>query len=77
MFKTEVQACSTPSRVELIELGKNTILSLFFSKNIARIANAVSVTLYSRVTVNLQIVVINCQKCNQCLKGQTVCRIVL
>ena len=38
-------------------------------KNIARIANAVPVTLYSRVTVNVQLVVLNCQKCNQCLKG--------
>ena len=38
-------------------------------ENIARIANAVPVTLYSRVTVNVQIVVLNCQKCNQCLKG--------
>ena len=37
--------------------------------NIARIANAVPVTLYSRVTVNVEIVVLNCQKCNQCLKG--------
>ena len=32
-------------------------------KNIARIANAVS------VTVNVEIVVLNGQKCNQCLKG--------
>ena len=38
-------------------------------KNIAKIANAVPVTLYSRVTVNVAIVVFNCQKCNQCLKG--------
>ena len=38
-------------------------------KNIARIVNAVPVTLYSRVTVNVEIVVLNCQKCNQCLKG--------
>ena len=38
-------------------------------RNIARIANAVPVTLYSRVTVNVKIVVLNCQKCNQCLKG--------
>ena len=37
--------------------------------NIARIANAVPVTLYSRVTVNVESVVLNCQKCNQCLKG--------
>ena len=33
-------------------------------ENIARIANAVPVTLYSRVTVNVEIVVLNCQKCN-------------
>ena len=39
------------------------------SKNIARIANAVPVTLYSRVTMNVEIVVLDCQKCNQCLKG--------
>ena len=38
-------------------------------KNIARIAYAVPVTLYSRVTVNVEIIVLNCQKCNQCLKG--------
>ena len=37
------------------------------SKNIARIANAVPVTLYSKVTNN---VVLNCQQCNQCLKCQ-------
>ena len=29
-------------------------------KNIARIANAVPVTLYSRITVNVEIVVLNC-----------------
>ena len=39
------------------------------SENIARIANAVPVTLYSRVTLNVKIVVLNCQKCNHCLKG--------
>ena len=38
-------------------------------KNIARIANAVPVTLYSRVTMNVEIVVLNCQKCILCLKG--------
>ena len=39
------------------------------NKNITRIANAVPVTLYSRVTMNVEIVVLNCQKCNQCHKG--------
>ena len=39
-----------------------------FKKNIARIANVVPVTLYSRVTVNVESVVLNCQKYNQCLK---------
>ena len=39
------------------------------NKNIARIANAVPVTLYSRDTMNVEIVVLNCHKCNQCLKG--------
>ena len=39
------------------------------TKNIARIAKAVPVTLYSRVTMNVEIVVLNCQKCKQCLKG--------
>ena len=38
--------------------------------NIARIANAVPVALYSRVTMIVNIVVLNCQKCNQCLKCQ-------
>ena len=38
-------------------------------KNIARIANAVPFTLKSRVTMNDKIVVLNCQKCNQCLTG--------
>ena len=38
-------------------------------KNIARIATAVPVTLYSRDTMNVEIVVLNCQKCNQCLQG--------
>ena len=37
--------------------------------NIARIANAVPVNLYSRITVKVEIVVLNCQNCNQCLKG--------
>ena len=37
--------------------------------NISRIVNAVPVTLYSRVPINVEIVVLNCQKCNQCLKG--------
>ena len=36
-------------------------------KNIARIANAVPFTLYSWVTMNDEIVVLNCQKYNQCL----------
>ena len=36
---------------------------------IAIIADAVPVTLYSRVTKNVEIVVINYQKCYQCLKG--------
>ena len=38
-------------------------------ENIARIANAVPFTLYSRVTMNDEIVVLNCQKCKQCLTG--------
>ena len=33
-------------------------------ENIARIANAVPVSLYSRDTMNVEIVVLNCQKCN-------------
>ena len=40
-----------------------------FFKNIARIANAVPVTLYSRVTVNVEVVVLNCQTFNHCHKG--------
>ena len=39
-----------------------------FKENIARIANAVTITLYSKVIVH--IVVLNCRKCNQCLKCQ-------
>ena len=38
-------------------------------QNIARIANAVPVILKSRVTMNVKIVVLNCHRCNQCLKG--------
>ena len=38
------------------------------SEYIARIANAVPVTLYSMFTANVEIVVLNIQKCNQCLK---------
>ena len=38
-------------------------------ENIARIANAVPVTLYSRVTVNVENVVLNCQKYIQCHKS--------
>ena len=34
-----------------------------------RIANDVPATLYSRVPMNVEIVVLNCQKCKQCLKG--------
>ena len=56
--------------------GGDATLLLYIILNIARIANAVPVTLYSRVTVNVEIVVLNCQKCNQCLKGQRS-RIVL
>ena len=37
--------------------------------NITRIANAVPFTLCSRVAMNVEIVVLICQKCNQCLKG--------
>ena len=48
--------------VDMVKIVRN-------SQNIARIANAVPVTLYSRVTVNLESVVLNCQKYNQCLKG--------
>ena len=40
---------------------------------IARIANFVPVTLYSRVTVIVEIVVLNCQNFNQCLKGLCNC----
>ena len=40
-----------------------------FTTNIARIANAVPFTLYSRATMNDEIVVLNCQKCYQCLTG--------
>ena len=54
--------------------GESTVhyipVQLDFRKNIAKIANAVPVTLYSRVTVNVEIVVLNCQKCNQCLEGR-------
>ena len=39
------------------------------TKNIARIVNAVPVTIFSRVTMNVEIVVLNCQKYNQCLIG--------
>ena len=45
-------------------------VNLFLSENIARIANAVTITLYSKVTMQVHIVVLNCQKCNQCLKCQ-------
>ena len=38
-------------------------------KNITRIANAVPFTLYSRVTMNDLILVLNCQKYNHCLTG--------
>ena len=46
------------------------------SVNIARIANAVPVTLHSRVTMNIEIVALNCQKCNQCLKCHKSLRLV-
>ena len=39
-----------------------------YEENIARIANAVHVTLYSRATMNVEIAVLNFRKCNQCLK---------
>ena len=56
-------------------LGKIYEIQLIV-KNIARIANAVPVTLYSRVTVNVEIVVLNCQKCNQFLKGHKSLRLL-
>ena len=40
-------------------------LAYFLVTNIARIENAVPVTLYSKVTMNVEIVDLNCQKCNQ------------
>ena len=48
---------------------KSACQTAFQMINIARIANAVPVALYLRVTVNIEIVVLNCLKCNQCLKG--------
>ena len=57
---------------DIIESGllkPKVALTSDWLKNIARIANAVPVTLYSRVTLNVDIVILNCQKCNQCLKG--------
>ena len=42
---------------------------LNIDENIARIANAVPANFFSRVTGNVEIVVLNCQKCNQCYKG--------
>ena len=49
------------------ENGEHTKKNPYPKPNIARIANAVPFTLYSRVTMNDEIVVLNCQKCNQCL----------
>ena len=48
--------------------GDGVLSSCLCFKNIARIANAVPFTLYLRVTVNNEIVVLNCYKCYQCLK---------
>ena len=66
-------ACiKTNHRVVIMTTTKRTAKT----KNIARIANAVPVTLYSKVTMNVGIVVLNCQKCNQCLKGHKSLRLV-
>ena len=40
------------------------------AKNIARIANAVPVTLYSRVTMNVELVALNCLNCLKSHKSQ-------
>ena len=42
---------------------------LNIDENIARIANAVPAKKISRVTGNVEIVVFDCQKCNQCHKS--------
>ena len=55
--------------ISMTNMNMIEIKSFGYIQNIARIANAVPVTLYSRVTVNVEIGVLNCQKCNQCLKG--------
>merc|ERR1711954_136797 len=54
---------------ESVKANKLASSELCVTKNIARIANAVPFTLNSRVTMNDEIVVLNCQKCNQCLTG--------
>ena len=56
------------TNLRLIDIAVNVEIQSESCKNIAKIANAVPVTLYSRVTVNVEIVVLNCEKCNQCLK---------
>ena len=60
----------TETNQKIKKLQTKNIENKKYKQNIAKIANAVPVTLYSRVTVNVEIVVLNCQKCNQCLKGQ-------
>ena len=59
------------SRPQIELCWKTPVLLPFtLNPNIARIANAVPVTLYSRVIVNVEIVVLNCQKCvSKCVKG--------
>ena len=54
-------------KIENFAKRNSLIWSRKVIENIARIANAVPFTLNSRVTMNDEIVVLNCQKCNQCL----------
>ena len=53
------------TNLRLIDIAVNIEIQSESCKNIAKIANAVPVTLYSRVTVNVEIVVLNCEKCHK------------
>ena len=56
--------------VQKCDIGLNREIMKYRIINIERIANAVPVTLFKGHNIIVNIVVSNCQKCNQCLRCQ-------
>ena len=67
----QVQNLDVPSLPDLLEQQVAAFEPFSLCQNIARIANAVPCpSLFKGHNVNVDIVVLNCHKCNQCLKCQ-------